>query len=81
MSDKIEKGYLFQLKVRERGLIFGGNIRDYAAINFCHNYPPAHSRGFAPKICPHPRAFVSKFLPGGRAFVCKRCLPFLEFSL
>ena len=64
MLDKTEKGYLFQLKVRERGLIFGENIRDYAAINFCHNHPPAHSRGFAPKICPHPGTFVSKFLPG-----------------
>ena len=24
-----------------------------AGINFIHNHPPAHSRGFAPKICPH----------------------------
>ena len=30
-----------------------------AGINFIHNHPPAHPRGFAPKICSHPGAFAS----------------------
>ena len=36
-----------------------------AAINFCHNHPPVHPRGFAPKICSHSGASASLFLPGG----------------
>ena len=65
--------------------------KNNATVNFCHNHPPAHPRGFAPKICPHPGAFASQLLPGGRefvgvaperrAFVFKRFLPFLIFSL
>ena len=53
--------------------------------------PPAHPRGFEPKICPHPGAFAFQLLPGGRgfvgrapkgrAFVYKPFLPFLEFPL
>ena len=54
--------------------------------------PPAHPRGFAPKICLHLGAFASKLLPRGRGFVGAapegrafsinaRCLPFLKFSL
>ena len=27
MSEKFEKGHLFQLKIREMGLFFGGNIK------------------------------------------------------
>ena len=30
-----------------------------AGINFIHNHPPAHPRGFAPKIFPHLGAFAS----------------------
>ena len=33
--------------------LFGNN----AGMNFIHNHPPAHPRGFAPNICPHPGAF------------------------
>ena len=64
---------------------------NYAGINFIHNHPPSHPRGFAPKICPHPGAFAFKLFPEGRgfvgaapegrAFIYKRCLPFLKFSL
>ena len=34
MSEKIEKGHLFQLKNRETGLFFGGNIRDLDVVFF-----------------------------------------------
>ena len=80
-------------KSRDRGqnigqLVSASQMTVNAGINFIHNHPPAHPRGFAPKICSHPGAFASQLLPGGRAFVgegrafvYKRFLPFLEFSL
>ena len=65
--------------------------RNYAAVNFCHNHPPAHPRGFAPKFVPTLGLLHPSFCPGvrgfvgvaseGRAFVYKRFLPFLEFPL
>ena len=30
-----------------------------AGINFIHNHPPTHLRGFTPKTCSHPGAFAS----------------------
>ena len=39
------------------------HMDSYAGINFIHNHPHAHPRGFAPKTCSHPEAFASKLLP------------------
>ena len=55
-----------------------------AGINFIHNHPPAHPRGFAPKICPHPGAFASKLLLRGRDLLGQlptNFLQILKFSL
>ena len=36
-----------------------------AGINFIHNHPPAHPRGFAPKISPTLGLLCPRFCPGG----------------
>ena len=56
--------------VKEGLIVVNRSFCHFSGINFIHNHPPAHPRGFAGKICLHPGAFASQLLPGGgRGFV------------